>query len=150
MGDLLLERPEAGLAARGEEVGDGGARAGLDLVVEVDEPADRDGRRPPLPTVVLPEPMNPASARCRPRAFSGAGCHRSADPREIGVAGGEHVDHRIASELLEGGARELERDRSLGDDRERLDRLHVGALDERLRRLGRLEVDRVERAHQRR
>ena len=73
-----------------------------------------------------------------------------ADPGEIRVARGEDVDHGIAAELLERGAGELERDRRLGDDGERLDRLDVGALDERLRRLAGLEVDRVERAHERR
>ena len=47
-------------------------------------------------------------------------------------------------------AGELPGDRRLGDDRERLDGGHVRALDERLRRLAGLEVDRAERLHQRR
>ena len=57
----------------------------------------------------------------------------------------EHVDERVAAELLARGARELPRDRSLGDDGQRLDRRDVAALDERLRRLAGRKVDRVER-----
>ena len=62
----------------------------------------------------------------------------------------EHVGERVAAELLSRRAGELPRDRRLGDDRERLDRGDVAALDERLRRLAGGEVDRVERPHQRR
>ena len=62
----------------------------------------------------------------------------------------DEVAERVAAELLARRAGELPRDRGLGDDRERLDRSDVAALDERLRRLAGREVDRRERLHQRR
>ena len=55
----------------------------------------------------------------------------------------DEVADRVAAELLLRRARELPRDRRLGDDRERLDRRDVAALDERLRRLAGGEVDRA-------
>jgi len=57
----------------------------------------------------------------------------------------DEVNERIAAELVPGAAGEFPRDRRLCDDRERLDRLDVRALDERLRGLAGAEVDRVER-----
>ena len=48
---------------------------------------------------------------------------------------GDEVGERVAAELLPRRARQLERDRRLGDDGERLDRRDVAPLDERLRRL---------------
>ena len=49
----------------------------------------------------------------------------------------DEVDERVAAELLPGRACELPRHGGLGDDGERLDRLDVAALDERLARLSR-------------
>ncbi len=59
---------------------------------------------------------------------------------------GDEVADRVAAELLVRGDGELPRDGGLGDDRERLDRGDVGALDERLRRLAGREVDRARAA----
>ena len=64
--------------------------------------------------------------------------------------GGADVLQRVPAELLQRRPRELERHDRLGDHRERLDRLHVRALDERLRRLAAREIDRVQGAHERR
>ena len=64
--------------------------------------------------------------------------------------GFNEVGDRVATELVLGAAGELPRDRRLGDDCKRLDRLHVTALDERLRRFAGFEIDGVERLHQRR
>ena len=75
MGDLLLERAEAGLAARGEEVGDGCARAGLDLVVEVDEPATETGGDRP-PDGRLPRAHEPGEREVPPEGVQRPGCHR--------------------------------------------------------------------------
>ena len=58
--------------------------------------------------------------------------------------GADEVDERVAAELLARGACELPCDRGLGDDGERLDRLDVAALDERLARLARLRDRRSE------
>ena len=44
----------------------------------------------------------------------------------------DHVDERVAAELLAHGTRQLPGDGSLRDDRERLDRGDVAALDESL------------------
>ena len=55
--------------------------------------------------------------------------------------GADEVAERVAAELLACRARKLERDSRFGDDGERLDRRDVAALDERLCRLARLEVD---------
>ena len=87
--------------------------------------------------------MKPTSARCRSSA-----CAR--DSLQVRTPRADEVAERVAAELLAGRARELERDRGLGDDRERLDGGDVAALDERLGRLAGLEVDRAQRLHQRR
>ena len=98
---------------------------------------------PSSPSVDLPAPMKPISATC----LSSGEASRSA--RGTPVSRDEVAD-RVAAELLARGAGELERDRCLGDDRERLDGRRVRALDERLRRLAGGEVDRLQRPHQRR
>src|SRR5262249_1420317 len=71
------------------------------------------------------------------------------DPPQIRAVSGEEVAERVAAELLARRASELPRDTRLGNDGERFDGGRVAPLDERLRRLARLEVDRRERLHQR-
>src|SRR5438105_6723447 len=61
---------------------------------------------------------------------------------------GHEVTERIATELLAGRTRELPRKARFGNDRQGLDGGGVTALDERLRRVARLQVDRRERTHQ--
>ena len=58
----------------------------------------------------------------------------------------DEVSDRVAAELLAGRTGELEGDRRLGHDRQRLDCGDVAALDERLRRLAGLQVDRLRAA----
>jgi hypothetical protein len=60
----------------------------------------------------------------------------------------DEVADRVAAELVPREPRELQRDGGLGDDGERLDGRDVAALDERLGRLARRQVDRAERLHQ--
>ena len=72
--------------------------------------------------------MKPTRARWR----SSAVASRSARGTR---ARADEVAERVAAELLARRARELERDRRLGDDGERLDGRDVAALDERLGRL---------------
>ena len=62
----------------------------------------------------------------------------------------EEVAERVAAELLAGGPSQLERDRRLGHDRKCLHRGDVAALHERLAGLASLQIDRPQRAHQRR
>ena len=96
------------------------------------------------PSVVLPAPMKPISARCRSSA-----CATGFAPGTRCQAPTKSAT-RVAAELLAGRAGQLEGDRGLGHDGQRLDRGDVAALDERLSRLAGLEVDRAERPHQRR
>src|SRR5581483_5874610 len=107
------------------------------------------------PIVVFPAPMKPTRTMWRFRAFSAK--HRRVtgrlcppDALEVRAPRRDEVAERVAAELLLRRDRELPRNGGLGDDRERLHRGDVGALDERLRSLARLEVDRRERLHQRR
>ena len=76
VGDLLLERAEAGLAARGEQLGDGRARARLDLVVEIDEPAPEPGGDRP-PDGRLARAHEPGEREVPPEGVQRPGCHRS-------------------------------------------------------------------------
>ena len=62
----------------------------------------------------------------------------------------DEVHERVAAELLAGAASGLPGNGRLRHHRERLDCLDVRALDEGLRRLAGVEVDGVERLHQRR
>src|SRR5438045_6756882 len=61
---------------------------------------------------------------------------------------GHEVTERIAAELLPGRTRELPRKARFGHDRQGLDGCGVTALDERLRGIAGLQVDRRERTHQ--
>ena len=105
------------------------------------------------PSVVFPAPMKPDEREVPVRARSQArttlllgGLARPGDALEVDAPGGDEVADRVAAELLVRRAGELPRDRRLGDDGERLDRGDVGALDERLRRLAGLEIDRARAA----
>src|SRR5262245_47793628 len=62
--------------------------------------------------------------------------------------GCDEVSDGVAAELLARRSGELEGNRRLGDDRERLDRRDVASLDERLRGLGGLEVRGPQRPHE--
>ena len=77
--------------------------------------AGRAARATSAPSVVLPAPMKPTSATCRSSAVP-------VDPLQVGAVRRDEVAERVAAELLPRGAGELERDRRLGDDGERLDR----------------------------
>ena len=68
----LLELAERGLAVAREELRDRRARAPLDLARRGRRTAARAARRRSGPSVVLPAPMKPMSARWRSSAFSGA------------------------------------------------------------------------------
>ena len=100
-------------------------------------------------------PADAGMHRVRHRRLAGA---HEADERDVLVQSrSRYARHaatkspsRVAAELLASGARELPGDRRLRDDRERLHRGHVAALDERRRGLARGEVDGCERLHERR
>jgi hypothetical protein len=62
---------------------------------------------------------------------------------------GDEVDERVAAMLLARGTGELERDRGLGHDGERLDGRSVRALDEGFRGLACAEVHRPQGSHER-
>src|SRR6266542_1485050 len=119
------------------------------------------------PTDDLQAPKKPMSARC---LFStcnkslvhqmtrtslvhwstrGSGSWFPIDALPVGAVGTEEVRERVAAELLSRRARELEGDRRLDHDGERLDRCDIASLDERLPGLARFQIDRPQRTHQR-
>ena len=141
-GHGLLDRPEARLAVAGKDVLDRCARLALDLVIEVDEGPGEPARHL-TPIVVLPAPMNPARARWRPRAFAAIGCARR---RRDVLRRSPRARRRRTCPWH---CRRAPRNRCLCHDGEGFNGLDIRALDERLRRLSRAQVDRVEGLHQR-
>ena len=144
---VALDLPEGALAALLEELRDRLPRPLLDRAVEVEE--------------LAPEPHRRVAAE---RRLSGAHeadeddvpaegvevAQRASYALEVGAVGGGEVADRVAAELVVREHGQLPGDGGLGHDRERLDRAHVGALDERRGRLTGREIDRTERLHQRR
>ena len=124
---LLLELAEGRLAARLEDLGDRRACCAPRPRASTSTNGRPSRSASSAPSVDFPAPMKPTRARCRPSAFAATRCARgrrawaptkstSASPPNFSRAA------RASSQ----------RDRGLRDDRERLDRLHVAALDERL------------------
>ena len=66
---------------------------------------------------------------------------RVGDALEVEAVRCQHVHQRVAPELLAGSPGKLPGDRAFGHDGERLDRLHVAPLHERLRRLAGGEIE---------
>ena len=74
--DRLLDRAEARLAARDEQLRDRRAGAGLDLPVEIDE-APTEPRRGSLPRARLPRAHEPGEREVATERVQPRGVHRS-------------------------------------------------------------------------